>query len=474
MISQPGWDEFPAGFLFSLKRHVPPASVKESLADRRLPRKKNLAMPSNAYAACLDSMYSMRRFGIVLGLSTITGILDGLGNPQNSFATIHIAGTNGKGSIASALSTILHLAGYRVGLYTSPHLIRFNERICVDGVPIDDDAVVSSWEAVKAVHQGDREPTFFEFSTAMALYEFGRRKVDFAVIETGMGGRLDATNIIAPVLSIVTNISLEHKSYLGNTIAAIAYEKAGIVKPGVPVVTGVTQKSARAVVEKAAAERKAPLFLKGREFRVRSKGDAGFSYSGMDHHWPNMRTSLAGAHQIDNASLVLAACELLMRGKADLSEAHIHEGLAKNRWPGRLEVVSEKPYVVLDGAHNLMAAKRLNRFLKTALAGKRITMVAGVLDDKPYQAILKDLTEPCARLIVTQPKINRSLPPETLQTVARSMVDEIEIVPDVGDAVRHAIATSGPDDAVCIAGSLYVVGEAKAALEEKGELPFLA
>jgi dihydrofolate synthase/folylpolyglutamate synthase len=429
-------------------------------------------MPTSAYTACLDTMYSMRRFGIVLGLSTITTILDGLGNPQRTFSAIHIAGTNGKGSIASALATILQQAGYRVGLYTSPHLIRFNERICVNGQPISDDAVVASWEAVKSVHHGDREPTFFEFSTAMAFHEFGRQEVDYAVIETGMGGRLDATNVVSPILTIITNISLEHKNYLGNTIAAITSEKAGIIKAGIPVVTGVTQKSARTVVEKTAAAHHAPLFLKGRDFRVRRSGGDRFSYTGIDHRWPGMRTGLSGTHQIDNASLVLAACELFMRDRVNLSREHIQAGLAQNRWPGRLEVVSQKPYVVLDGAHNLMAAKRLSRFLKTALGGKRITMVAGILDDKPYQAILKDLVAPCTRLIITRPKIDRALPLETLEAVARPLIGQIEIVADVGDAVRHAIATSGPEDAVCVAGSLYVVGEAKAALEKSADSLF--
>lgn len=429
-------------------------------------------MPSSAYTACLDAMYGMRRFGIVLGLSTITNILDGLGNPQRTFSAIHIAGTNGKGSIASALATILQQAGYRVGLYTSPHLIRFNERICVNGSPISDDAVVASWEAVKSVHHGDREPTFFEFSTAMAFYQFSRQRVDYAVIETGMGGRLDATNVLSPTLTIITNISLEHKNYLGHTIAAITAEKAGIIKAGIPVVTGVTQKSARAVVEKIAAAQHAPLFLKGRDFRVRRGTADRFSYTGIDHRWPGMRTGLAGAHQIDNASLVLAACELLMRDRVDLKREQIQAGLAQNHWPGRLEVVSQKPYVVLDGAHNLMAAKRLGRFLKTALAGKRITMVAGILDDKPYQAILKDLLAPCTRLIITRPKIDRALPPETLESVARPLIGQIEIIADVGEAVRHAIATSGPDDAVCVAGSLYVVGEAKAALEKSSDSLF--
>lgn len=429
-------------------------------------------MPTDAYSACLDAMYGMRRFGIVLGLSTISNILDGLGNPQRRFSSIHIAGTNGKGSIASTLATILQQAGYRVGLYTSPHLIRFNERICVNGTPIADDDVVASWEAVKAVQLGDRDPTFFELTTAMAFYEFGRQQVDIAVIETGMGGRLDATNVVSPILSIITNISLEHKSYLGSTIAAITAEKAGIIKSGIPVVSGVTQKSAKTVIEKTAADQQAPLSLKGRDFRIRRSGSGRFSYTGIDHQWKGMQTGLAGAHQVDNAALVLAACETLMRGQINLSIEQIQYGLTNNRWPGRLEVVSERPYVVLDGAHNLMAARRLRGFLQTVLAGRRITMVAGILDDKPYQAILKDLVAPCSRLIITQPKIDRALAPAFLEAATGPLIEEIEIVSDVGDAVRHAIATSGPNDAVCVAGSLYVVGEAKAALQQTPDLLF--
>jgi dihydrofolate synthase/folylpolyglutamate synthase len=408
----------------------------------------------------------MRRFGIILGLSTIKKILEKLDNPQDTFTAIHIAGTNGKGSIASALATILQQAGYRVGLYTSPHLIRFNERICVNGTPISDDAVVASWEAVKAVHHGDREPTFFEFTTAMAFFEFGRQGVDYAVIETGMGGRMDATNVVSPAVSIITNISLEHKTYLGDTIAAITAEKAGIVKPGIPVVTGVSQKSAKAVIEQTADDRSAALYMKGRDFRVRRNGKERFSYWGIDHRWPRMRTGLTGNHQVDNASLTLAACEVLMRSGVELSKENIQAGLILNRWPGRLEVVSQNPFLILDGAHNLMAARQLSRYLQDTLAGRRITMVAGILDDKPYEAILKDLVAPCERLIITRAKIDRSLPPETLAAVAKPLISDIEIVDDVCQAVRHALATSKPDEAICIAGSLYVVGEAKAALED--------
>ncbi len=431
-------------------------------------------MSTRAYNDCLKSMYSMRRFGIILGLSTISNILNGLGNPHQTFSTIHIAGTNGKGSIASTLAKILQIAGYRVGLYTSPHLIRFNERICVNGKPIDDDAVVTSWEAVKAVHHGEREPTFFEFSTAMAFYEFQHQNVDYAVIETGMGGRLDATNVISPILSIITNISLEHRSYLGDTIAAIAGEKAGIIKSKIPVITGVNQKSARRVVEKTASKKSAPLFMKGRDFRVRrsSNNNNRFSYFGIDHRWKGMQTGLMGGHQVDNASLTLAACEILIRNHVPLKQDQIQSGLTRNRWPGRLEVISQNPFVILDGAHNIMAARRLSRFLRNTLKGRRITMVAGILDDKPYTSILKDLVGPCTRLIITQPKIDRSLPPKTIEATAKRFISNIEIVPDVADAVRHALATSEPDDAVCIAGSLYVVGEAKAALEEAGDSLF--
>jgi dihydrofolate synthase/folylpolyglutamate synthase len=169
-----------------------------------------------SYNNCLKNLYSLRRYGIILGLDIIGNILKGVGNPHNNFNTIHVAGTNGKGSIASALSTILHKAGYKVGLYTSPHLVRFNERICVNNHPVSDENVVAAYRAVKSAHHGSREPTFFEFTTAMAFYEFGRHNVEWAVVETGMGGRLDATNIITPALTIVTNISLEHKLYLGN------------------------------------------------------------------------------------------------------------------------------------------------------------------------------------------------------------------------------------------------------------------
>ncbi|UCD82988.1 MAG: bifunctional folylpolyglutamate synthase/dihydrofolate synthase, partial [Desulfobacterales bacterium] len=301
-------------------------------------------------------MYGLHRFGIKLGLSTIRKILKGLGNPQNGFACIHVAGTNGKGSVASSLASILYRSGYRTGLYTSPHLVRFNERIQVNTRPIANDRVVAAYNAVTRVHRGRREPTFFEFATAMAFYEFGRQEVDWAVVETGMGGRLDATNVITPELSIITNVSLEHQAYLGKTLNLIAGEKAGIIKTRKPVITAIRQKNAYQVVEMVAAEKKAPLYRLGRDFKIRRHQSGTFSYYGRNNVWHNLQTALRGSHQADNAALVLAACELLNEDRTNLALNDIKKGLSTNYWPGRLETVSKDPFILLDGAHNRAAA----------------------------------------------------------------------------------------------------------------------
>jgi len=424
-------------------------------------------MSENAYNASLETLYSLGRFGIKLGLSTIKGMLEGLGNPQDGFKSIHIAGTNGKGSIASTLSSVLASSGKKVGLYTSPHLIRFNERICINNRPVSDQDVVAAYQAVKTNYQGVREPTFFEYATAMAFFAFGRHQVDWAVIETGMGGRLDATNIITPVLSIISNISLEHKMYLGHTLYQIAKEKGGIIKRGIPVIAGAKQPVSISALKTIAKKRRAPFFRLGSEFRVRRRKSGIFTYYGMDHIWPDMSTGLLGNYQVDNAALTLAACEILNRDGARISLADIKKGIAGNRWPGRLEIVSRSPFILLDGAHNLMAARNLARFLLDHLSDKKITLVIGILDDKPYHAILRSLIPLCSKVILTRAKIDRAIPPETLYPIAKEIGSCVHIIPEVGDALNCAIKTASLNDAVCVAGSLYVVGEAKAMLESK-------
>jgi dihydrofolate synthase/folylpolyglutamate synthase len=422
-------------------------------------------MEQSDYQRCLTSMYQLRRFGIKLELDTIRHLLAGLGNPQQAYQCIHIAGTNGKGSVAAMLATILLQAGYTVGRYTSPHLERFNERICINNQPIDDRTVLALYDAVTSLNPPERQPTFFEFTTAMALSAFKQKKVDWAVIETGMGGRMDATNVLEPAITVITNISLEHKAYLGDTIAAIAGEKAGIIKAKTPLVTAVQQKSARTVVLDTAAQRGAPAFLKGRDFRVRATENNHFSYYGLKHRWRDLSTSLHGAHQIDNASLALATCELLRdSGQATLDENHIRSGLKQTEWPGRLEVVADKPTIILDGAHNLMAVRVLANHLIRNYKNRTVTLVLGILEDKPFTAMLKLLAPACSRMIITQPVIERAIPVSVLEKEARNYLTEVYTKPSVELALRQARELSGPDDVICVAGSLYVVGEAKTAL----------
>jgi dihydrofolate synthase/folylpolyglutamate synthase len=421
------------------------------------------------YKECLDAMFRLHRFGIKLGLDTIGAMLAALNDPQQRYRCIHIAGTNGKGSVAAMLAEILRTAGYKVGRYTSPHLERFNERICIDNEPISDAEVVRSCQKVMGIRDLPRQPTFFEFTTAMALDVFAEHQVQWAVIETGMGGRLDATNVIQSVLTLITNISLEHKTYLGNTLSVIAGEKAGIIKPGVPVISGVSQKNARDVVERQAAGHQAPLYRHGREFRTRRQGTA-FAYYGLDHTWTHLNLALLGDHQVDNAALVLAACEILMRSRIAIDASCVREGLQSTRWPGRLEMIDTRPRLLLDGAHNLMSARLLGRHLKQNFKDRDITLVVGILGDKPYREILKDLTAPCNRVIATQPKIDRAIPVLQLESAVREFASNVTVREDVGDAVRHALAITPKEGLVCIAGSLYVVGEAKTAIKDLNRL----
>lgn len=430
-----------------------------------------IMMPLSPYQDCLRKIYRLSRFGVKLGLSNIRGMLNALGNPQSSFPCIHIAGTNGKGSIAASLSFILNACGYTVGLYTSPHLIKFNERIQINNHPITDERMVTLYEEIKhSIRCGDN-PTFFEVVTAMALYEFRCRQVDWAVIETGMGGRLDATNIIDNTsAAIITNISLEHQQYLGKRIAQIAAEKGGIIKPGVPVISGVRQPDAGAVIENLAQQHSAPYYRFGRDFKVRRNTDGTFHYFGIEHHWRHLQTSLPGNHQIDNAALTLCACELLKQRGVRLEFSRIKSALLSTKWPGRLELVSQAPMVVLDGAHNLMAVKQLTKYLQPEAMRRKLTFVIGILNDKPYRAMLTCLLPLGNRVILTRPRNDRALSPDMLWPTASGLIPDTRIIPDVGDAVECAIRTASEQDMVCITGSLFVVGEARERIQMSPEL----
>jgi dihydrofolate synthase/folylpolyglutamate synthase len=426
-------------------------------------------MGKTTYQDCLDTIFKLSRFGIKLELETIQNILKFLNDPQKNYYTIHVAGTNGKGSTATYIESILRKAGFKTGIYTSPHLVRFNERICVNGRQISDEQVVDAYEAVHAVDLGKRRATFFEINTAMAFYHFAKEKVEWAIIETGMGGKFDATNVIRPQVSVITNLSIEHTNYLGNTIKALAREKGGIIKPNTPVVTGVSQPSGLEVIQKIAADKSAPLFQFKHDFSIRKNPKkTTYLFRGLDQTYGEIIKPLPGDHQRENLGLALAACELVFNKFKEtdpryiLSPTLIKEGLETVKWPGRLEIVRQAPLVILDGAHNLKAAQLLGKYLSETLSDRNLTLVVGILDDKPYQEMLKYLV-PCAqRIIITRAKIDRSLSTGVLKAAVKKISNKkIEVIEDVKTAVTHAISTCSDNDAICIAGSLYVAGEAK-------------
>ncbi len=427
-------------------------------------------MKTISYKKCLDSMFALGRFGIKLGLDTVDGILKNLDYPQKKFRSIHIAGTNGKGSTASYIASILQNSGCNVALYTSPHLIKFNERFVINGKQVSDNDIVDAYLAVKNADTGERQATFFELATSMAFYLFAGQKVKWAVIETGMGGRLDATNIILPELSIISNLSIEHADYLGDSLEAIAGEKAGIIKHQKPVITGVSQPSALKIIKDRAEKMSAPLYIKDHDFFTENAGDRPlrFNYRGILHNWKGLETSLKGPHQTENAALALAACDLLSdkiladSGKSMITETSVRTGLATTKWPGRLEYIMKSPDVIIDGAHNLHAAENLGMYLDENFNQKHLTMVIGILNDKPYKEMLTNLL-PCAdKIIFTRAKIDRSLDPAVLRDFAQTFSSaHIQIIEDVAGAVEHAVKSASSDDAVCIAGSLYVAGEAR-------------
>jgi dihydrofolate synthase/folylpolyglutamate synthase len=439
-------------------------------------------MTPPAYKLCLEKIYKLGRFGIKLELDTISNILSELNTPQNAYNMIHVAGTNGKGSTATYIASILSTAGFKTGIYTSPHLVRFNERICVDGQQVSDEEVVSAYEAVntadKKLCRGSRRATFFEIVTAMAFYHFAQKKVDWAVIETGMGGRFDATNIITPQVSVITNLSMEHSDYLGHSIKDLAREKGGIIKPGIPAVTAVSQPSGIDKLKSIATAQKSALYRFKHDFSIRkAPGRPTYNYKGIYQTFKDLTKPLPGEHQRENLSLALAAVELIFEKnkKADpryeLTPELIHRGLAGVYWPGRLEKVMDHPLVILDGAHNFKASVLLGKYLNQTLGNRNLTLVIGILDDKPHEAMLDQLLPRAQRVIVTQAKIDRSIESEVLTAaVKKKFKGEVQTIKDVKKAVSYAISKSCKDDAVCIAGSLYVAGEAK----EKFDMDFIS
>lgn len=443
------------------------------------------------YQKTLGYLFGLQRFGIKLGLANITALLRHLENPHAGLRAVHIAGSNGKGSTAAFLTFILRQAGYRVGLYTSPHLIDFTERIQVDGIPITEDRVVRLTDRIRDV-VGDMEKsgelwpdssvsslpadfdprkatiTFFEFTTAMAFVYFREEGVDLAVLETGMGGRLDATNVIDPLLALISPISMEHQQYLGKTLLQVAGEKAGIIKAGRPLLTTARQPRVKALLQEKCREFQAPFYAHGRHFRGRRTGPRMMDFRGRHHRWKGLRLGLAGSHQVLNASLALAAAEMLGEMGFPLKEEHLRNGLAETKWPGRLERVVGSPPILLDGAHNPGATRILKKALEEEFPRRRLILVLGIMGDKEIGKMMSNLAPLADLLILTRPHMERAASLELLRKHASPWKKPALEIGDVGGALEKARGEAGREDLVVVTGSLYTVGEARAYLIREG------
>ncbi len=404
-------------------------------------------------------VFDLQKFGIKFGLSSTLDLLARLDLPYQEARYLHIAGTNGKGSVAAMLSAVLSEAGYPVGLYTSPHLVSMQERFRLGDQEIGAEALVYLINRVRAVIDEAEPPTFFEFVTAMAILYFLEEKADPIILETGMGGRLDATNIVKPLVAVITNISRDHEDHLGRGLRAIAGEKAGIIKEGVPLVTFATQKSVLELLRQRCLELGAPLYRGGVDFAARGRGGGRLDYHGMAQEWRGLALSLNGRHQYRNAAVALAVLEVLAGSGFALSEGVIRRGLAQTRWPGRLEQVAQDPRILLDGAHNPAAALTLAQALR--LERRRLLLVMGIMADKEVDTILARLLPLARTVIFTQPQYFRSAKTADLARRARPYDLEVLQVPRVAEAIRRAQEISGPDDRIVITGSLFTVGEAK-------------
>lgn len=432
------------------------------------------------YPTTLKYLDEVQALGIKLGLQSMAALLEAMGEPQKTFPAVVVAGTNGKGSVSAMLASILTAGGRRAGLYTSPHLVRYEERIVVAGAPIDAEDLAAAVTAVRQridalLGRGGlaSHPTHFEVLTAAAFHHFRQRGVSAAALEVGMGGRLDAVALARAPVAVITNVSLEHTRYLGDTVAAIAAEKAGIIREGCgTVITGEQDPEALAVIREAARAHGARLVESHRDASVRRE-DSGpegcFDLSTPGGEYLGLKVPLAGRHQIDNAVLAVLAAEV-MRDAIDPEaglQAAVRDGLARTVWPGRLQAVGRDPLFLLDGAHNPAGCRALAAELRQLIArapGRRVVLVFGVLEDKDVASMMAGLFPVAARVILTRGASERFCDPERMAEMARGQGFGSEVEPTLSGAIGAARAWAKPGDAICLCGSLYLVGDAMAAL----------
>ncbi|MFA6413805.1 MAG: folylpolyglutamate synthase/dihydrofolate synthase family protein [Syntrophales bacterium] len=410
----------------------------------------------------------LEKMGIRMDLDAVRRILKVLGNPERDYPSILIAGTNGKGSVAAMTASILSAGGFTVGLYTSPHLVDVRERIRIGNVMIPEQDFV---EIMRGVDDHLSEPlTYFEFMTVLAFHHFRQKKIDVAVVEVGMGGRLDATHVVDPSVAVISHIALDHQEYLGKRLKDIAGEKSAIIPKRGICITGVRQLSARQVIVDTCRERKAALLRIGGEIQVSRYRDGTFSYRSPAHAYPRLRCGLVGAHQQDNAALAVASVEAMAAKGFTVNEESVREGLGNVKWEGRLEVLQKAPVLLLDGAHNPAGIGSLCRALRNKFSFRRLIVLFGVLRDKHYPDMIRRLSVFRPLMILTQPPNERSMPPAELFPVARVFLQRAEIVQSPGEALKYAFSRAGEDDLICVTGSLYLVGEIKKTFPSMGTM----
>jgi dihydrofolate synthase/folylpolyglutamate synthase len=426
------------------------------------------------YTAAVSYLYSLQKHGIKLGLDTMTALVDRLGMPQSRYPSLHIAGTNGKGSTAAMAAAMFQAGGYRVGLYTSPHLVEFVERIRVSGRMIPESDIARLTEVVKGVSEPDLSPTFFEFTTAMAMQYFAESQVDVAVLEVGLGGRFDATNVVVPLACAITTIALDHQQYLGNTLESVAFEKAGIIKQNVPVIVGRVTGEARDTIERIARERDAAVLCLGRDFEVQGDTPARFRYSGFGVRYDDLSCPLLGAHQLDNAACALSLVETARRNRLAVREQSIREGLRDVQWEGRLEVVGRDPMTILDGAHNPAAAQALAdhlRRFRLSNPGSRVILVLAMMRDKDHRGFIEPFNGLVDEVVVTQADLQRSATVHELLLVLGPAWPRARTNAKAAGALNEARQLARPQDLICVTGSLMLIGELKALLRGCGLSP---
>lgn len=448
------------------------------------------------YQAALDYIYSFVDYSVkrryryseqAFNLGRVRRLLGGLGDPQEQFPSVHIAGTKGKGSVAALLESALRAHGYRTGLYTSPHLIDFTERIRVAGLSIQRHEIVDLVERLKPHVERVEGITTYEIITALAFLHFAASPVDCAVVEVGLGGRLDATNVLTPLVSVITSLSYDHMHLLGDSLSDIAREKAGIIKPGVPVVLAPQQYEAGLVVVQVAESQRAEVIQVGRDWLFSPAAHdlerqsmlvwsadeqaqiEAYVESGGEEEWAPTRLEipLLGYHQVVNAAVAYAALQVMKSRGLAVTEAAIREGFRAARWPGRFQILSRSPLLVIDSAHNRDSALKLRIALDDYFPGQPVTLIFGASADKDIPGMLTELMPRVSRLIVTQAEHPRAEPAGALAEIAHRYALRVEAVVPVPVALEHALKRARLDEVILAAGSLFIAGEVLHAWENR-------